>query len=172
MDSETTVILELYKIAVEMADRNSARRAGANTFFLTLNTVLAAAVGIVSSARRPAPQAPAVSFDAYGLVITSIAGIVLAVVWWSLLRYYRRLSAAKFDVINKIELRLPAQPYADEWAVLHPDQPLGDDEGAGSSSWARWRSRTRHREATVVEQVVPFVFMAVYIALGIRVILL
>ena len=37
--------LELYKLAVEMADRVSARRALANTFFLTVNTGLAALLG-------------------------------------------------------------------------------------------------------------------------------
>ncbi len=49
---DTSTVLDLYKMAVEMADRVSARRAGANSFFLTLNTVLAAVVGIVSSARN------------------------------------------------------------------------------------------------------------------------
>ncbi len=34
--------LELYKLAVEMADRVSARRATANAFFLTVNTALLA----------------------------------------------------------------------------------------------------------------------------------
>jgi hypothetical protein len=36
--------LELYKLAVEMADRVSARRATANAFFLTVNTALLAFV--------------------------------------------------------------------------------------------------------------------------------
>ena len=39
------VVLELYQLAVEMADRVSARRGLANTFFLTLNTGLAALLG-------------------------------------------------------------------------------------------------------------------------------
>src|ERR1700693_4560599 len=73
-DDNTATILELYKTAVEMADRTSARRAGANSFFLTLNTALAAVVGIVSSARKPPPHGNVPSFDAYGLVITAIAG--------------------------------------------------------------------------------------------------
>jgi hypothetical protein len=122
-DSDTNTLLELYKSAVEMADRVSSRRAGANTFFLTLNTALAAVVGIVSSARKPPPHGSAPSFDAFGLVLTAIAGIVLAIAWRALLAYYRRLNAAKFDVINKLERQLPAQPYADEWAILHPGEP-------------------------------------------------
>ena len=40
----TQQYLELYKLAVEMADRVSARRAAANAFFLTVNTALLAFV--------------------------------------------------------------------------------------------------------------------------------
>jgi hypothetical protein len=172
-DDDTPVLLELYKMAVEMADRVSARRAGANSFFLTLNTALAATVGIVSSAQKPAPGATTVpSFDAAGLVITAGAGIVLALVWRSLLSYYRRLNRAKFEVINALEQRLPAQPFANEWATLHP----GEAEPSERPSCAhpirrskRWREHAKHREATVVEQVVPLVFVAIYIALAVRV---
>ena len=166
---DASTILELYKIAVEMADRTSARRAGANSFFLTLNTALAAVVGIVSSARKPPPHGNLPSFDGFGLVVTSVAGIVLALVWWLLLRYYRRLNAAKFDVINKMEEQLPARPYTDEWDVLHATWSTGDRTGSRWTRW--WRREVRHREATVVEQVIPFVFMGIYVALAARVLL-
>jgi hypothetical protein len=166
-------VLELYKSAVEMADRVSSRRAGANTFFLTLNTTLAAVVGIVSSARKPSSHGSVPSFDAFGLVLTAVAGIVLAIVWRALLAYYRRLNWAKFEVINKLEEQLPAQPYAEEWEILHPNEP---DEPETKLEWwqlvkrlRRWRRRTRHREATVIEQVVPLVFVAIYVALAARV---
>src|ERR1039458_7015909 len=120
-NDDTGTILELYKTAVEMADRTSARRAGTNSFFLTLNTVLAAVVGIVSSARKPPPHGNLPTFDAFGLVLTAAAGVVLALAWGALLRYYRRLNAAKFAVMNKLEDLLPAQPYKDEWRILHPN---------------------------------------------------
>ena len=165
---DTSTILELYKTTVEMADRTSARRAGANSFFLTLNTALAAVVGIASSARKPPPHGNLPAFDAFGLVLTAIAGAVLALAWRALLRYYRRLNWAKFDVINKLEKRLPAQPFSDEWAILHPIPPPGE---AKPSRWTRWwRRKVNHHEATVVEQVVPLVFVAIYIALAVRVI--
>jgi hypothetical protein len=172
-DGDQSTVLELYKNAVEMADRVSSRRAGANTFFLTLNTTLAAVVGIVSSARKPSSHGSVPSFDAFGLVLTAVAGIVLAIVWRALLAYYRRLNHAKFDVINKLEEQLPAQPYAEEWEILHPNEP---DEPDTKLEWwqlvkrlRRWRRRTRHREATVIEQVVPLVFVAIYVALAARV---
>jgi hypothetical protein len=159
-------ILELYKTAVEMADRTSARRAGANSFFLTLNTALAAVVGIVSSARKPQPHGNVPTFDAYGLVLTAIAGVVLSLTWRALLRYYRRLNGAKFDVINEMEKSLPVKPYTDEWAILHP--PATPSEAP--TKWTRWWRRTvKHREATIVEQVVPLVFAVIYVALAIRV---
>jgi hypothetical protein len=171
-DDQGTV-LELYKTAVEMADRVSSRRAGANTFFLTLNTTLAAVVGIVSSARKPSPHGMVPSFDAYGLVLTAVAGIVLAVVWRALLAYYRRLNGAKFDVINKLEQQLPAQPYAEEWAILHPNEPQEPDTKLERRQVVkrlrRWGRRSKHREATVIEQVVPLVFVAIYVALAARV---
>lgn len=164
---DTSTILELYKTAVEMADRVSARRAGMNTFFLTLNTALAAVVGIVSSARKPPPNGSTPPFDGFGLLVTAIAGIVLAITWQSLLRYYRRLNGAKFVVINQLEEFLPAQPFKDEWDILHPTPALTE---APPSRWTRWwRRSVKHREATVVEQVVPLVFVAIYLALALRV---
>jgi hypothetical protein len=153
-----------------MADRVSARRAGSNTFFLTVNTALAAIVGIVSSARKPPPHGSLPSFDAFGLVATAIAGIVLSIVWWMLLRYYRRLNGAKWQVINKLEKELPAQPFTDEWKILHPDEPTSDEKLAKLSWMQRVKVRTKHREATVVEQIVPFVFMAIYLVLACRVV--
>lgn len=165
-DNDTTTILSLYNTAVEMADRTSARRAGANSFFLTLNTALAAVVGIVSSARKPPPHGNLPTFDAFGLVLTAAAGIVLAFTWRALLRYYRRLNGAKFDVINEIEKSLPVKPYTDEWTILHPPPK----EGETPTKWGKWwRKKVHHREATVVEQVVPLVFVAIYLALAIRV---
>lgn len=164
---DTDTVLELYKTAVEMADRTSARRVGANSFFLTLNTALAAVVGIVSSARKPPPHGNLPTFDAYGVVLTAIAGIVLSLTWRALLRYYRRLNGAKFDVINEMEKRLPVKPYTDEWAILHPLPKAGETP----TKWTRWwRKKVKHREATVVEQVVPLVFVMMYLALAIRVI--
>lgn len=173
MPDDTNALLELYKTAVEMADRLSARRAGANTFFLTLNTALAAVVGIFSAARKPPPNANLPSFDGFGLGLTAVAGCVFAAVWWLLLRYYRRLSAAKWDVINALEQQLPARPFTDEWRGMYPEEKLttGDaTQPARRHRLGHWWRHARHREATAVEQIVPFVFVLVYIILFVRVI--
>jgi len=158
--------LEIYKVAVEMADRMSARRATVNTFFLTLNTALAGFVGVVSAARRPPPHGSLPTFDAFGLVVTAIAGVTMSLTWGALIRYYRRMSGAKFAVIQSIEERLPERPYTDEWKLLYPDDVV---MGRREAFWQRALRYGRHREATILEQIVPFVFIAIYIVLAVRV---
>lgn len=168
MVDEDSARLDLFKLAVEMADRTSARRAGANSFFLTLHAALAAFVSVVSSAREQTSQGVAPTFDGFGVIMIAVAGVVLSVTWWALLRYYRRLNRAKFVVINDMERHLPEQPYTREWAELHPDEPVPPSGARPGTGLSRWMQRESHREASAVEQVVPFVFVAIYIALAVR----
>jgi fermentation-respiration switch protein FrsA (DUF1100 family) len=136
------VELELYKLAVEMADRISARRALANTFFLTVNTGLAAVLG-GSSLRW----------------YVAAAGIVFALTWWWLLQSYRKLSSAKFKVINAIEPDLPIQLFSEEWRFL---------EGA-KTPLRLWPPRALlawvdgYHELGTVERIVPLAFAALYL---------
>ena len=58
-------ILEQYKLCVEMADRISARRALANAFFLTLNSVLITSAGTGRIALAHCPR----GWLAIGLVV-------------------------------------------------------------------------------------------------------
>jgi hypothetical protein len=102
-------LLEQYKLVVEMADRVSARRATANSLFVTVQSALVAAFGFAKDNRWP----------------LAVAGIVIAATWWLSLRSYRMLNAAKFTVINKIEKELPVSPFCDEWVILDKkDGPL------------------------------------------------
>jgi hypothetical protein len=138
-----SVPLELYKLAVEMADRVSARRAIANTFFLTVNTGLAALLG------------------GNGLRwYVAAAGIVFAVAWWALLQSYRQLNWAKFEVINKIERdSLPVQIYRDEWAHLQStssQRAIWPPMAAGA--WIKG-----YKELGTIERLVPVAFIAIYV---------
>jgi hypothetical protein len=134
--------LELYKLAVEMADRVSARRATANAFFLTVNTALLA---FVSSGLD----------DMFWLV--ALAGIALSGTWWVLLKSYRDLNAAKFDVITKMENDLDAQVFGDEWKRLREERQEG--------------RRGRYAEFGTVERLVPLIFAALYAAVFVRALL-
>jgi len=133
---------ELYSLAVEMADRTSARRLTANTFFVTVNTGLAALLG-------------AHSFQWY----VAVAGMVLCVAWWALLKSYRDLNDAKFNaVINPMEQRLPARIFSDEWAALKRE-PV--KFALNRSAITQWLGR--YWELGVVERVVPVVFALIYL---------
>lgn len=86
--------LEIYKLAVEMADRISARRALASTFFLSALSSLIVVIGLTTE-------------DEWAV---ALPGVVLAMTWWLLLRSYRLLNRAKFKVIQNMEQRLPLRP--------------------------------------------------------------
>lgn len=133
-------ILEQYKIFVEMADRVSARRGAANTFFLTLNTAVATAVCAFA---KETVRLPPVS-----LALVFIILLCQCVTWWWLIRSYRLLNGAKYKVIGMLEERLPASPYwRAEWTAL----------GEGKD----WR---KYAPLSHIEQSVPVVFAGVYIA--------
>lgn len=126
--------LELYKLAIEMADRASARRTTANTFFLTVNTAL---IAFISTG----PQNL--------LWLVALGGIALCATWWVLLKSYRDLNEAKFGVIISMEENLEAKIFGDEWKKLKEDRPKG------------WRGR--YAEFNIVERAVPAVFAVLYV---------
>lgn len=145
-------VFELYKLSVEMADRVTGRRASANSFFLTLHTALVTIVGLLSAAEENIIGAAAPTVDRVAVAATGVAGCVLAISWYILLRSYRDLNRAKFDVINQIEHdHLPIEPFASEWRSLKKD-PV-----------KRWRPR--YAELGFVERSVPVVFLAIYLGL-------
>src|SRR5437016_9333935 len=106
--ASTEQALEQYKLYVEMADRISARRQTANSFFLTVNTALVALLGYL----RTVQESSGVG-QLYWLV--AAAGMVLAYLWYRTVRSYQNLNSAKFEVIHEIEQALPLRPYDREW---------------------------------------------------------
>lgn len=132
---------DMYKLAVEMADRISARRTTANAFFATVNTGLLAIVG---------------SQDLVWYV--PLAGIALTYTWFSLLLSYRDLNGAKFEIINEVEERLPIKVFADEWVRLKARREVRTGRMRGT------RQRLAgYREQGQVERQVPLIFMALYL---------
>ena len=131
-------LLEQYKIYVEMADRISQRRGSANTFFLAINTALIGALAAMFD-KIPMPVAP----------IFFLGAAIFCVAWFLLLRSYRNLNSAKFEVIGHIEKRLPCSPYwSAEWRAL----------GEGKD----WR---KYIPLSLVETLMPIVFYLLYLAM-------
>src|SRR5215218_6321014 len=141
--------LELYKLAVEMADRVSARRATANAFFLTVNTALLAFVS---------------SGSLNMLWLVALAGIALSGTWWILLKSYRDLNTAKFGVILEMEKNLEARVFGDEWSRLKEKRPK--EESPQEARPKRWWEG--YAELGKVERTIPFVFAALYAAVLVK----
>ena len=146
-------LFALYSLAVEMADRISARRATANSFFFTVQAGLAVALGAFAintgDPSRPKP-------DRFILALAAFAGSVIAASWWLLLRSYRDLNRAKFEVILRLEREhLDLQLFNDEWTELKKD-PI-----------KKWRPR--YAEQGEAERVVPIVFLVLYLVLAVYV---
>ena len=142
-DSEpeaTPTELDLYKLAVEMADRISARRGTANSFYLAVHAgIITAVAALLPGGATSLPLAS---------TFIAIAGMTLSVAWWLSLRSYRDLNRAKFKVILRMEARLPVALFGDEWQFLKKDPVIG------------WRKQ--YAELGQVERVVPVVFLILY----------
>jgi len=127
-------LLDQYKLYVEMADRISARRQSANSYFLTINTGLVGLIGYVTT-----------KDTSNYLWLVAAAGIALSYLWYRLIRSYRDLNSGKFKVIHFIEKRLPLNPYDAEWEAI----------GRGEDS-------KLYKPSTHIEMGVPWVFMLLH----------
>lgn len=134
----TEQALEQYRLYVEMADRISARRLTANSFFLSVNTALVALLGYL----RTVQEASGLG-HVYWLV--AAAGMVLAYLWYRTVRSYQNLNSAKFGVIHEIEQALPLRPYDREWEKV-----------------GRGKNPKLYLPVTNVELAVPWVFVLLH----------
>lgn len=118
-----------------MADRISARREGANKIFLSANSIIFAFIATKTD-------------FAIVHIFISIFGILLCIVWASIIKNYRSLNSAKYAVINEMEEHLPWKVYKDEWDKLK--------SGTDKKVYAK---------LTVVEKQLPWLFLGFYILL-------
>lgn len=135
LQDNTNLIFDQYKLYVEMADRISARRATTNSFYLTANSFLFVALGILMS---------------NNLIVATpmilIVGIFVSISWWLLIIYYKNLNSNKFKVINEIEKKLPVMGLLAEWQI----------------SKFQNKTKKKYRGLTFVEQWTPISLLCLY----------
>jgi hypothetical protein len=102
-------LFDQYKLAVEMADRVSARRMQANSFFLAVNT------GLLTVFANLVKDKTLAGFTG---ALPIVALLALCFVWWRIVQSYRQLNSGKFEVILAIEQLLPLAPYVAEFDSL------------------------------------------------------
>lgn len=140
-DRYQAILLEQYKLYVELADRVTGRRALANTFFLTLNTGIFALVGVFWK------DQPSQASE-WSLVVMVPILLAQCLTWFWVVRSHRQLNSGKWAVVGALEARLPASPWWNgEWVAL----------GKGEDPARYW-------PLTHVEQFVPVLFALAYVA--------
>ena len=129
--------IEQYKLYVQSADNNSARRVSVNRYQTSLNIAVVALYGLTETI---APQ-PATVIQ----IFIALVGIILALTWYGTIWSIRRLNIEKFKIIHSMEEHLPRAVYYEEWQGL--DQARG------------WR----YRSADNFEKAVPIIFAVLHL---------
>ena len=101
-------LLEQYKLCLLSADNASGRREASNRYLITLNVALLALYGLQSAG----------SVNLYLLIPVAMAGLIVSALSLSIIKSYKKLNEAKFDVILKLEDYLPAATFGYEWTLL------------------------------------------------------
>lgn len=127
-NEDEDILLAQWQTCVGMANSISERRDTMNNLFVTLNLAIVAAISFMWDIKT---------------VLLLVAGIVVCVVWILFIRNFRELNKAKFEVINKIEDRLPIEAFDDEWKHL--------------------KKSKKYIEGTKLEKIMPLVFGILYI---------
>jgi hypothetical protein len=138
---EQKSLLEIYELLVDMADKVSQRRQNANNFYLSVNTAITGASAYLSVGQNAAGS----------IVVISIAGLVVSLLWKRNIDSYKDLNSGKFHVITDLEKALPISPFTAEWNVLQ-----------------RGKNAKRYRPFHAVEVLVPFVFAGVHLVQFVR----
>lgn len=133
-------LIEEYKLYVEMADRISQRRMDANSFYLSVNTLLVAFLTLFL--KRNGDESSVL------WIIAAVTGIISCGTWYFILKSYRQLNAGKFKVVHLMESKLPISPYDAEWKEL----------GKGTDESKYW-------PLTHIEVILPILFFIIYITI-------
>ncbi len=88
---------------------NEQRRQQISYVFITLIGLGSAGVGAFS--------------DQFNPLYVSVPGIFLSFIWWSQIRFLKRLATAKWQVIGKMESTFSIKPFAEEWASFNKGTP-------------------------------------------------
>lgn len=128
-------LLEQYKLYVQSVDNVSARRIASSRYLLTVNAALIALYGFQS----------ANAGQIFLMVLVAIAGIVVSLLSYNIIKSHSDLNAVKFKVIDELEQQLPATPYGYEWQLA--------EEGEGKV----------YRSVSQIELWIPIVFLVLHI---------
>jgi hypothetical protein len=112
MEESRTILLEQYKMYVELTDRTSERRLKTNNFYLSIISALI--VGFLTVRYR---------LNDFRLLLAMAIFInCICLNWISNIKGYRSLNTAKFKVIKELEQKLSYACFDVEWKLLEEGQ--------------------------------------------------
>ncbi len=129
------ILLEQYKLYVEMADRISQRRQSANSYFISINVFLISFSSYMNHIKS----------SSVGVFIIFLSGILVCVIWYKLIKSYKGMNSGKFKVIHDMEKLLDYQPYDIEWKKLK-----------------HGKDKKLYHPFTKIELCIPWLFGALY----------
>ena len=132
-------LFEQYKIYLHNIDSLENRRKTNHSFFLSINTGLIAALGILTQIGLSG------SNNSFWLVGGTIAGILFAYSWFRTIRSYIILGTVKWNIVLEIEKILPLKIHEVEWKILRSK-----------------KGRSKYRKLTDVELIIPLIFIGLY----------
>lgn len=134
-------LFEQYRIYLNNIDSLENRRKITHSFFLSINTGLIAALGILVQFGSTFE-----TNNQFWIIGGGIAGILFAYSWFRTIRSYILLGTVKWDIVLKIEERLPLKIHEIEWNILRNKR-------------GRWK---KYRKLTDVELIIPLIFIGMY----------
>ena len=123
------ILLRQYELMVNSACQVTAWRQTTNGFYLTVNTTLLAVATYLFGSEQLTVQ------------VISLIGIAIAILWRQNIEYHRKLNSSKFQVIHRIEKRLPMEIFRLEHEYF---------------------KRENHNDATQIEKKIPVLFAIAY----------
>jgi hypothetical protein len=123
------ILLEQYKLAVEMAARLSIKRQDANNFYIGLVSIFGVLYSLLD--KLPSSLTQTIWRD-----VLPILAVAWCFVWWFAILSYRRINKAKWNAIYELERDLPAQPFLSEKEYLSGDKKLDKDKVESPGSFA------------------------------------
>ena len=112
------IFLEQYKLFVKTADDITMRRLQTNKFYLT---ILLGLFTIASFFNKNGVTE--VLNEQIILILVSVIGMALSVIWYVNIESFKLLNSAKFKVIHEMEKDLPCACFDKEWQYR-----VGEDE--------------------------------------------
>lgn len=135
-DEERSEVIEQYKLLLGTIESLEARRQALHTFFMSINSLLLAAIGLVA---KESLDEPAVSA---GVILLALMGAAFSVCWTLQISSHGTVLASKWEVFNHMEKALSSHPFSAEYECMQ---------------------RRGYRSFTRIESLVPIVFTVLYV---------